>query len=117
MFDRTGPPSSATGTLLILRAFRLVEWYNLAMAATLPNLNSMLEPVAACLTPDVARRITEERLDDDDTVQRLEELREKANEGTLTDDEKSEYEGFVEGQDIIALLKLKAQLVLSSQGT
>jgi hypothetical protein len=39
----------------------------------------MLEPVAACLTPEVARRITEVRLDDEETMQRLEELREKAN--------------------------------------
>ena len=87
------------------------------MATTLPNLNAMLDPVTACLTPEVARRITQVRLDDDETMLRLDELREKANEGTLTDDERSEYEGFVDAQDIIALLKLKARAVLSSSGT
>jgi hypothetical protein len=40
---------------------------------------------------------------------RLDELGEKANEGTLTDAERSEYETFVEGMDVIAMLRVKSQ--------
>ncbi len=72
----------------------------------------MLEPLAACLTPEVAQRIVDVRLDDPSTLQRLEYLREKANEGTLTDEERVEYEGFVEGNDLLMLIREQARSVL-----
>lgn len=81
------------------------------MAATLPTIDRVLDPVTACLTPEVAQRITQIRLDEP-TVARLEELRERANEGLLTPAEQAEYEEFVEAQDLLALLKDKARSVL-----
>ena len=86
-------------------------WYDCGMAATLPTIDRVLDPVAACLTPEVAQRITEVRLDKL-TVSRLEELREKANQGQLTAAEQAEYQEFVEAQDLLALLKDKARSVL-----
>jgi len=82
------------------------------MQTTLPTIERMLEPLTACLTPEVAQRIVDLRLDDPSTLQRLEYLREKANEGTLTDPEQVEYEGFVEGNDLLMLIKDQARSVL-----
>ncbi|MBM4093598.1 MAG: hypothetical protein FJ276_29945 [Planctomycetes bacterium] len=39
---------------------------------------------------------------------RLDELGGKANEGTLTDEERSEYATYVEAMDVVALLRVKA---------
>ena len=82
------------------------------MTATLPSIERILEPVTACLTPEVAQRIVDVRLDDPSMMQRLEYLREKANEGTLTEQERAEYDGFVEGNDLLMLIKDQARSVL-----
>jgi hypothetical protein len=84
------------------------------MQNTLSTIERMLEPLTACLTPDVAQRIFNVRLDDPSTMRRLEYLREKANDGTLTDHERTEYEGFVEGNDLLMLIKDQARSVLQN---
>jgi hypothetical protein len=84
------------------------------MSTTLPNIERILEPVTACLTPEVAQRIVDVRLDDPFMMQRLEFLREKANEGTLTEQERAEYEGFVEGNDLLMLIKDQARSMLQN---
>ena len=82
------------------------------MSTTLPTIERLLEPLTACLTPEVAQRIVDLQLNDPSTLQRLEYLREKANEGTLTEQERAEYEGFVEGNDLVMLIKSQARSVL-----
>jgi hypothetical protein len=84
------------------------------MTATLPSIERILEPITACLTPEVARRIVDVQLDDPLMMERLEFLREKANEGTLTEQERAEYEGFVEGNDLLMLIKDQARSVLQN---
>jgi hypothetical protein len=73
-----------------------------------------LRPLAECFTPEVAQRIVDFRPDTSADA-RLEELRDKANEGTLTDDEHREYEEFVEALDFVAALKLQARQMLDSK--
>ncbi len=46
---------------------------------------------------------------------RLDELGAKANDGTLTDQERSEYATYVEAMDVVALLRVKA-LARSKKG-
>jgi hypothetical protein len=58
--------------------------------------------------------IVDARLDDPFMMQRLEFLREKANEGTLTEQERAEYEGFVEGNDLLMLIKDQARSMLQN---
>ena len=82
------------------------------MSTTLPTIERLLEPGTACLTPEVAQRIVDLRLDDPSTLERLDDLREKANEGTLTAEERAEYDGFVEGNDLVMLIKDQARCVL-----
>jgi hypothetical protein len=72
---------------------------------TLPTIDRLLEPVTACLPPEVAQRIIDISLDDPSIAERLAYLREKANEGSLTEQERSEYEGFVEANDLLTLIK------------
>ncbi|MGA3076190.1 MAG: hypothetical protein ABSG56_21175 [Bryobacteraceae bacterium] len=62
-----------------------------------------------------ARRILEFRIDP--AVQaRLDLLGEKANEGTLSGDERAEYEDAINAADDIAILKLKARRQMESYG-
>ena len=82
------------------------------MSTTLPTIERLLEPVTACLTAEVAQRIVDLRLDDPSTLERLDDLREKANEGTLTAEERAEYDDFVEGNDLVMLIKDQARCVL-----
>lgn len=74
-----------------------------------------LQPLAACFTPDVARRIVDFR-PDASAERRLDELRGKANEGTLSDQERTEYEEFVDTLDFIVALKGQARRTLKSAG-
>lgn len=74
-------------------------------------LEAYLGPLAACFTPDVARRIVDFR-PNDDTLERLEYLRRRANEGLLDDAERNEYREFVETLDFVGLLKAQARAAL-----
>ena len=74
-------------------------------------LDEVLEPVARCFTPDVARQIIELRADP--ALQtRLDSLTGKANEGELTENDREQYEAYVEAIDIIAILQAKARKML-----
>ena len=75
-------------------------------------LDRFLRPFTECLTPEVAQRIVNLRLDAQSQA-RLDELATKANEGQLTDDERHEYEEFVEGIDLMGILKAQARTVLT----
>ena len=74
-------------------------------------LDRFLEPVQQCLTAEQARKLVDFRADHA-TQAHIDELARKANEGTLTEKERAEYEGFVEAGDFIALLQAKARRIL-----
>ncbi|HUG67310.1 MAG TPA: hypothetical protein VMM76_06145 [Pirellulaceae bacterium] len=64
---------------------------------------------------DKARSLVDYRADE--TLQcRIEELARKCNEGALTEDERSEYEGYVRANNFIAILQAKARKVLANAG-
>lgn len=63
--------------------------------------------MADSLTPDVAKRLTELRLNPT-TQARIDELAGRANEGVLTSAERAEYADIVEGLDFLGILKAKA---------
>lgn len=78
-------------------------------------LDGFLEPLSRCLDAESARRVSEFRVDP--AIQaRVELLAEKANEGLLTEDERSEYAALVDAADLISILKLKVRRQLSSNG-
>ena len=74
-------------------------------------LDRLLDPVAACLTTDVARKIAALRVDPA-TQARLDELADKAAEGDLSLSEREEYATYVEALDFVALLQAKARALL-----
>jgi hypothetical protein len=78
------------------------------------GLDGLLEPLSPCLDAESARRIVDLQVDPP-VQERIDILAEGANEGTLSDNERSEYEALINAADFISILKLKAQLYLASQ--
>ena len=73
--------------------------------------DQMLDPLARCFTPDVARQVAALRADP--TLQaRLDALARKANEDELTEEERDEYQAYVEAIDLISILQAKARQIL-----
>jgi hypothetical protein len=75
-------------------------------------LDRFLDPLTDCLTPEVAHRLIELRLDPE-TQARIDVLRTKANEAQLSEEEQAEYEDLVEGLDLIGIFKAKARAALA----
>ncbi|MPZ19237.1 MAG: hypothetical protein GEV06_15185 [Luteitalea sp.] len=78
-------------------------------------LDDLLDPLSRCLDSESARRVVELRIAP--PVQEIiDALAERANEGLLTDDERSQYEALINAADIISILQLKAREHLLSTG-
>jgi len=74
-------------------------------------IDELLDPVARCFTVEVARQIAVLRADPK-TQAHIDLLAAKANEGHLTDDERVEYQSYVEMIDIIGILQAKSRAIL-----
>ena len=72
------------------------------------------EPILDILTPDQARRIVDWP-GDEALTGRIEELAGKANEGELTEAERSEYEGYIRANDFVAVLQSQARRLLAGR--
>ncbi len=83
------------------------------MATATDFLSSYIEPLAEDLTPQQARKILSIK-PTDRLIARAHELAEKANLGTLTEQERAEYEHYVDVDDVIGLLKAKARSLLGN---
>ncbi len=77
-------------------------------------LDRMLDPLSDCLDPEVARRIVALHIAPEIRA-RIEELADRSNQGELTESEHAEYDGYVEGAEIVSLIKLKARRFLMDQ--
>lgn len=88
-------------------------WYNRSMAAT-TYLDRFLDPMTDVLTPEVARALVALRADPE-LEAHIDELRHKANAGTLTPEEDAEYKDFVEAVDVISIIQSKALQFLASR--
>lgn len=75
-------------------------------------LDRLIDPLGNCLTPESARRLLKLRADRS-LQARVDDLADKCNDGTLTSQERSEYETYVNFSTFIAILKSKARLLLS----
>jgi hypothetical protein len=75
-------------------------------------LDHFLEPLRQSLTRERAQRLADFTADRA-TQALIDDLARKANEGSPSDQERAEYEAFVEAGDIIAILQAKARQVLS----
>ena len=73
----------------------------------------MLDPIGACLTPEMADRLVRLRAPES-VAARMEDLARKSEEGTLSDDEREEYDAFVSAGNFIAILQSKARRLLKN---
>ena len=81
------------------------------MATATEFLSTYLEPLAEELTPQQAQKILATK-PTDKLIARVQELADKANAGTLTEQERAEYEYYVDVDDVIGVLKAKARSLL-----
>ncbi len=79
-------------------------------------MDRVLDPLAACLNREAALSIIDLRIDPEIQA-RVEILAERANEGTLTPEERAEYLSYVEAADLLAIFKLKARHHLERDGS
>jgi hypothetical protein len=71
-------------------------------------LDSLLDPVGRCLSPKAARELVRLRADEE-TQARVRILADKCNEGTLSAEERSEYEAYAMAAQVVAILQAKAR--------
>jgi hypothetical protein len=77
------------------------------------GLDGLLEPLSRCLDEESARRVIELQVATP-VQERIDTLAERANDGTLSGDERLEYEALINAADFISILKLKARQHLES---
>ncbi len=80
------------------------------------GLAKLLDPVAECFTPEVAKRVAELSADPDVQV-RIDDLATKCNQGTITPEETAEYDAYIRAMDVVAVLQKKARSLLAQSPT
>ena len=78
-----------------------------------PVLERLLEPVSESLNVEAAKKLVGLKADARSQA-RVDELARKANEGSLTADEKAEYETYIAAGNLIAVLQAKARHLLAA---
>ncbi len=76
-------------------------------------LERIIDPIGRARTRDAALEILALRADDE-TQLRIDELADRCNEGTLTADERAEYQQFVSLFNILTVLQARARTLLAS---
>ena len=74
-------------------------------------LDRFLDQFGAFLTPEVAQKLVDFRVDEQ-TQARIDELADKCNEGQLTSAEREEYDTYISVIDVITVLQVKARTIL-----
>ena len=87
----------------------------MSQAYAVQSLEDLLGGLSRCLDDESARRVAEFRVDP--SVQaRIDLLAERANEGLLAPEERSEYEALINAGHVITILKLKSRRNPASNG-
>jgi hypothetical protein len=82
--------------------------------STTDLLEQVLDPLVECLTPEAARTVVALRADPE-LQARLDQLADRANEGSMTPAERAEYEKFRATFHMVTLLQSKARQLLNAQ--
>ena len=77
------------------------------------TLDRLLDPVGRCLSENAARKLAGLRADEQAQAH-VRSLAEKCNEGTLSPEERAEYEAYVMAGQIVAILQAKARARLDT---
>jgi len=73
-------------------------------------------PIFSILTADQTKRLAELQ-GDPGLAMRVSELAERANEGELSLADREEYEGYIEANNLLAVLQAEARFRLSQNGS
>ena len=76
-------------------------------------LDRLLDPVGRCLSRRAAQELAALRADDE-VQAHVHKLAEKCNEGTLSAEERAEYESYVMAANVVAILQAKARARLAT---
>jgi len=79
------------------------------MSGPADTLERFVDHLTRGFTPELAKHFAELPKPDPEFQARLDELAAKANEGTLTDEEREEYDKYVEYMDFVAYMRLRAR--------
>jgi hypothetical protein len=79
------------------------------------TIDGVLDALSRCLDAESASRVVEFEIDSEIQA-RVRILAKQANEGTLTAEERAEYEAFVNLDDFLSILQLKARRHLHPNG-
>jgi len=79
------------------------------MSNTVDTLERFVEHLTRGFTLELAKHFAELPQPNPEFQARLDELAEKANQGSLSPAERGEYDKYVEYMDFVALLRLKAR--------
>jgi hypothetical protein len=74
----------------------------------LSALDQLLNPDAGWLTPVSAQKLIDWKMSDE-LRNRIEDLGQKANRGTLTTEEDAEYRAYLDDAELISLMQAKAR--------
>ena len=77
-------------------------------------LDRAFEPLAECFTTEVAGRIAALRATPE-VQNRIDELADKSSAGTLSIEERAEYEAWVRNINVIEVLQAKARKIVAAQ--
>lgn len=81
------------------------------MATAEHFLDKYLDPVSDALSRQAAQKISELK-PDAEVVRRVQELAEKSDAGSITNEERDEYRALADAGTLVSLLKAKARRVL-----
>jgi hypothetical protein len=85
------------------------------MATVHTALTELLDPLGECMTPEVARRVIQLRASAEANT-RMHLLAGKSAQGTLSEEEREEYESCVSVGTFIAILQAKARTIVGQSG-
>jgi hypothetical protein len=77
-------------------------------------IDRLLEPFGRTLTPALARELADLRAPAKEQ-DRIDELAEKCNEGTLSAEERAEYEDYVRAIHFLGIVQAKARAILARE--
>ncbi len=83
------------------------------MPPTVQMLDRMLDPIGQALGPDAARRLVNLRADKE-VQDRMDDLATRANEGSLSLEDRGEYEALIAAATVLGVLQAKARTALAS---
>ncbi len=77
-------------------------------------LSQLLEPVGQMMPVDFAQKLAAMRASPE-VQARIDELADRCTDGELSDEERAEYQAYVDAIDVISILQAQARAVLARQ--